>query len=68
MNHKSKVQSHPGENVGNVYKNTGENDKKLGIDINTGIVQNYWLRPAEIGSHDKHDTHFLLFYQVSNLN
>jgi hypothetical protein len=37
----------------------------LGIDINTGIVQNYWLWPAEIGSHDKHDTHFLLFYQVS---
>jgi hypothetical protein len=24
-------------------KNTGENDNKLGIDINTGIVQNYWL-------------------------
>jgi hypothetical protein len=38
-----KRESHPGENVGNVNKNTGENDNKLGIDINTGIVQNYWL-------------------------
>jgi len=31
------------EILSNVYKNTGENDNKSGININTGIVQNYWL-------------------------
>lgn len=31
------------EKLSNVYKNTGENDNKSCININTGIVQNYWL-------------------------